>query len=108
MVRPRAATAFPYSRARAQWSMEALLFGRTIRCEVARRRTCDGTLGETRQLSGGARQPEFAPSRLTCIAGYVATIMVAVIAAGHVAAAQELKHGEELLTRNCATCHAVS
>ncbi len=33
--------------------------------------------------------------------------MVTVIAAGHVAAAQELKHGEELLTRNCATCHAV-
>jgi cytochrome c len=33
--------------------------------------------------------------------------MVAVIAAGHVAAAQELKHGEELLTRNCATCHAI-
>ncbi len=38
----------------------------------------------------------------------MATTVVAVIAAGHVATAQELKHGEELLTRNCATCHAVS
>ena len=87
--------------------MEALLYRRTIRREVAGRRTRNGTLGETRQLSAGARQTEFALSRLTCIAAYVATTIVAVIAAGHVAGAQELKHGEELLTRNCATCHAV-
>jgi cytochrome c len=33
--------------------------------------------------------------------------MATAMAAGQVAAAQDLKHGEDLLTRSCAPCHAV-
>lgn len=42
--------------------------------------------------------------RLGCVA--TVTIM-AVIAVGQTAAAQGPKHGEELLVKNCASCHAV-
>lgn len=32
---------------------------------------------------------------------------IAVVALGQTAIAQNLKHGEELLVKNCASCHAV-
>jgi cytochrome c len=33
-------------------------------------------------------------------------VTTTVVAVGQVASAQDLKHGEQLLTRNCASCHA--
>lgn len=36
-----------------------------------------------------------------------AAAAIAVVALGQTAIAQNLKHGEELLVKNCASCHAV-
>ena len=36
-----------------------------------------------------------------------AATAIAVVALGQTAIAQNLKHGEELLVKNCASCHAV-
>ena len=36
-----------------------------------------------------------------------AATAIAVVALGQTAIAQSLKHGEELLVKNCASCHAV-
>jgi len=36
-----------------------------------------------------------------------AATAIAVVARGQTAIAQNLKHGEELLVKNCASCHAV-
>jgi cytochrome c len=44
------------------------------------------------------------PNRLGCIA---TVTIVGVAALGQAATAQSAKHGEELLVKNCASCHAV-
>ncbi|MGB2595852.1 MAG: cytochrome c [Pseudolabrys sp.] len=36
-----------------------------------------------------------------------AATVIAVVALGQTANAQSIKHGEELLVKNCASCHAV-
>lgn len=71
----------------------------------ARSRAYHRTLGRTRKSYVYIRQAGFTSGSLIRIGMLAATVVVATF--GQSAAAQDLKRGEALLARNCASCHAV-
>ena len=95
-----------YTRARAQRPMETLLHAGTTRLPAARSRAYSGALGRSCRPDAGTCPPHrFAVLHLSKFIAGVLTI--ALVAAWQPAVAQNLKRGEELLTRSCASCHAV-
>lgn len=71
----------------------------------ARSRAYHRTLGRTRKSYVYIRQAGLTSGSLIRIGMLAATVVVATF--GQSAAAQDLKRGEALLARNCASCHAV-
>ena len=86
--------------------METVLHAGTTRLTAARSRTRGSALGRARRPQIRTCPPHrFAALHLSSfIAGVLIT---ALVAAQQPAIAQNLKRGEELLTRSCASCHAV-
>jgi cytochrome c len=85
--------------------MEALLHAGTTRLTAARSRAHDGALGRACRPQIHCSQHRFAALHSSkFIAGVLITVLVM---ARQPAIAQNLKRGEELLTRSCASCHAV-
>jgi len=106
MARLGAAAPCLYTRARTQRPMETVLHAGTIRLTAARSRARSSALGRTRRPRLHIRRScKFAVSHL---GEFICALLIAVLAAAqHPAIAQSLKRGEELLTRSCASCHAV-
>ena len=69
----------------------------------AQRRTHCAALEQAHQPAVGICAPH-APGRLACTCLLAAAALTIVT---HVSIAQDLKRGETLLTRDCASCHAV-
>jgi cytochrome c len=86
--------------------MATLLYKRAVYGAHSRRRAPNDALGETRYAHARANSRRCAAS-LTLIAKGTVLILLTVMVAKQPAIAQDLKHGEELLNRNCAACHAV-
>jgi mono/diheme cytochrome c family protein len=86
--------------------MEALLYAGTVYRPVAQCRAGGGSLGCARQAGVCACAPRRFAARfkIKLIAG---ALFPALVVGWQPAIAQNLKRGEELLTRNCASCHAV-
>jgi cytochrome c len=80
--------------------MDALLHEGTNCLTPARRGARSRALGNARANRGSKRR--FAPGRVG-----LAALVLCVPLAGRFAAAQDVKRGEDLLVRNCASCHAV-
>lgn len=89
-----------YLRAPAQRPMETLLHRGAAHIESARRRARDDALGEARRPTGHIQQ-----SLMRAWIGTATLIAITMLA--QAASAQSLKHGEQLLAHNCASCHAV-
>ena len=85
--------------------MDKVLHQGTACVASARSRAHHRTLGGTCQSAVYARQAGFTPGSLIRIGMLAAA--AAVTTFGQSAAAQDLKRGEALLARNCASCHAV-
>src|SRR5947207_899418 len=85
--------------------METLLHKGTICLVSGRSRARSNALGETRDRAATilTSKRHFAPGRIGVVAGLVVTIAMA----GQFAVAQDVKRGEDLLVRNCASYHAV-
>ena len=100
-----AATACVYTRARTQRSMETLLHAGTARLAASRGRA------RLRALGGACRPRvytcsprKFATPRVTSL---IAGLLIMALPTAQQAIAQNLKRGEDLLTRSCASCHAI-
>jgi cytochrome c len=86
--------------------METLLHAGTTCLTAAQCRAGGSCLGSARQTGVRAfTSRRFAALYLAkLLAG---ALLLAFVTAGEPAVAQNVKRGEELLTRNCASCHAV-
>ena len=100
-----AAAACPNPRSRAKWSMDKVLHQGTACVASARSRAYHRTLGGTCKSTIYIRQAGFASGSLIRIG--MLTAIAAIATFGQGASAQDLKRGEALLARNCASCHAV-
>lgn len=85
--------------------MDKVLHQGTACVASARSRAYQRTLGGTCKSYVYIRQAGFTSGSLIRIGMLAATVVVATF--GQSAAAQDLKRGEALLARNCASCHAV-
>lgn len=85
--------------------MDKVLHQGTACVAFARSRAHHRTLGGTCKSAVYIRQAGFTPGSLIRIGMLAAT--AAIMTFGQIAAAQDLKRGEALLARNCASCHAV-
>src|SRR5262245_15090058 len=99
MAWPGAPAACPNSRSRAKRPMDKVLHQR------ARSRARHCALGGTGKPAIYIRKARFPSGGLTR-SGMLAAI-ITVMTSGQAANAQDLKRGEALLARNCASCHAV-
>jgi cytochrome c len=105
MAWPGAPAACPNSRSRAKRPMDKVLHKGTACVASARSRAHDRTLGGTGKSAIHIREARF-PSGGLIRSGMLAAT-VSAMAFGQAANAQDLKRGEALLARNCASCHAV-
>ena len=100
-----AAAACVYTRARTQRSMETLLHAGTARLPASRGRARHRALGGACQPRGYTCSPrKFAAPRVTRL---IAGLLIMALPTAQQAIAQNLKRGEDLLTRSCASCHAI-
>ena len=105
MAWPGAPAACPNSRSRAKRPMDKVLHQGAACVASARSRAHHCTLGGTGKSAICIRKARF-PSGGLIRSGMVAAIITAMTS-GQAANAQDLKRGEALLARDCASCHAV-
>ena len=105
MAWPGAPAARPNSRSRAKRPMDKVLHQGAACVASARSRAHHCTLGGTGKSAICIRKARF-PSGGLIRSGMVAAIITAMTS-GQAANAQDLKRGEALLARDCASCHAV-
>src|SRR5262249_19502441 len=106
MAWPGAPAACPNSRSRAKRPMDKVLHQGAACVAFARSRAHHCTLGGTGKTAIYIRKARF-PSGGLIRSGMLAAIITAMTS-GQPANAQDLKRGEALLARNCASCHAVA
>jgi cytochrome c len=100
-----AAAACVYMRARTQRSMETLLHAGTARLPASRGRARHRALGGACQPRVYTCSPrKFATPRVTRL---IAGLLIMALPTAQQAIAQNLKRGEDLLTRSCASCHSI-